>query len=359
MLQNHPGYNVFPVTPWRVGELSERTRALVHAPGVLGALAILLGVFTIGLALEAPNPVPSVFVGGAATIAVGLCMLVVSVVLTRRACRAPVREQERYYELAGSRPLSAARRSALQLDGVNIGLGGWSETLEDWPAEVRLEGREAAFRTFEVCSKRSAIETLDQRWGVISSGDYRVMTSRLLTGMHSLQFARYSASPEFHALCERLGQLLDWEPERVAAAVRPRSSRPPALLWAFDLWRAIRLARDAFMAGLISEEDAWADILSLSALVHTLFGSLEEYHENLRLGHAFWSNDLQAVNERREVLEAFLSPSFRCPAAALPWPTGDVTLSSEMADGFAAFIAAEVHEARTLAGDGGSETPLH
>lgn len=336
LLQNHPGLQPYPAQPWRMSELPDQRRALVQAPGVLGALAVLLGIFTIGLGLEAPEPAPSVFLAGGGTIAVGLAMIAASIVLIRRAARAPLQEQQRYYALANLDTLAPAQRQALQLDGVNTGYGAWCETLEDWPCEARVGQPQPPFRTFVQLSTQQSLEELDQNWGVVTADDYRRMVRQLHEGMHSRSFAGYAASPEFSEVCGRLSSLLGWSPGQVAAAAHPRNGAPPELVWGFDLWRALRLSRDAFMAGLISEDEAWKNILTASAWIHTLFPSLDAFHDNLRLGHAFWSNDLQKVNERKQVLETYTNNAHRRPILDLPWTPAAADLPAHVRDGFAA-----------------------
>jgi hypothetical protein len=94
-------------------------------------------------------------------------------------------------------------------------------------------------------------------------------------------------------------------PRRQVEATLLATFRLAQLLWAWDLWRFIPLSRNAFMAGLVTEQEAWTHILRASAIVHALFDDLQSYHRNLCIGHAFWCDDYAASRTRRERLAAF------------------------------------------------------
>ncbi len=257
-----------------------------------------------------------------------------AIMLFRRARKARIREQERYYELGGLTPLNLEQREALQLDGVHIGMNNWCETLEDWPCEARLPKPTPEFRSFVVYTVQKALEDLDQSWGVLNCESFRDVINRLFGGMHSIHFAQVASGPDAQAMFQRLSDLVGVDRAVVAAASRSQEGRPAKLLWAFDIWRALRMSRDAYTAAIISEEEAWETILKASRWMHTIFSDLADYQLNLRLGHAFWSNDLAQVNERKRVLDSFWDNEAKRPIRELPWRSTHENLPDYVMDGF-------------------------
>lgn len=92
-----------------------------------------------------------------------------------------------------------------------------------------------------------------------------------------------------------------------------RSDAPPP--------RVVPLARDAYMAGLVEAEQAWRWIEQAGAWAHAIFPTYEAYLLNLRLGHAYWSNDFEQVLARRRLIEGFVQakPRERWPMHDIGW----------------------------------------
>lgn len=307
-LQNHPGERDFPVRPGsllRAFQVMSRRQEIVRRLLVL--VAILCGgvaLIAYGITTDSPTPPRAGYVFAAAMAAVALASVAGVVALGRRAARSRVEEQETYYRLGRFEVLvDRPHLEALQLDGVNAA-AGWTETLESWPARVRFPARPPGFRTFSLLPPEEAKIQLDQDWGVLSADDYRRTVASLFAGLHSLQFLAVARSEHGARTLERVARLVELPPREVLA-VLDATHGPARLLWAWDLWRIIPLTRNAFMAGLVTEQDAWSHILRASAIVHALFEDLRAYHQNLRIGHAFWCDDYAATRARREVLEAF------------------------------------------------------
>lgn len=251
------------------------------------------------------------------------------------------KNQRRYYTLGKVRPLTDEQRRALHLTAHTDFYGGaWNETLEYFPATRRFADAGIAPPSFwnfpALKDPEEALRDLDRDWGIVSTDGYRKMVERLFAGMHSRV---YRAAFDLEAdqtteLKERLAGLVGRDEAYVEAQLAPRGDRPPALVWAFDLWRVLPMSREAYMANLVSEDEAWANILKAARWVYALFDTPQAYYDNLRLGHAFWSLDLAAVQERRRIVETFLGEQTdRWPTMDLPWTTGAVDFPEDVRDG--------------------------
>lgn len=117
-----------------------------------------------------------------------------------------------------------------------------------------------------------------------------------------------------------------------------RVGKPKPLLWGFDLWRVIAMSREAFMAGYVSEEEAWKNILKASALIYYLFDDFESFFDNRRLGAAYWSNDLKTTTSHMDRWKLY-NEQCDWPQKDLPWTMASVPdISDEMRTGFAEYI---------------------
>ncbi|MEL7305603.1 MAG: DUF1266 domain-containing protein [Myxococcota bacterium] len=159
---------------------------------------------------------------------------------------------------------------------------------------------------------------MDKWWGVVTTEGYRSMMERLFAGMHSVEFSVASVSEQREPMLERLAALLEIPKAKIEAKTHSTNGIP-TLLWAFDLFRVIPLSRDAFLAGLVPEAEAWDNILRASRWSHAMFDNLDDFHFNLRLGHAFWSDDYAQVRERRETIEAYMARNPKWPIDTIPW----------------------------------------
>src|SRR5690606_26361242 len=97
------------------------------------------------------------------------------------------------------------------------------------------------------------------------------------------------------------------------------------------------MSREAFMAGYISEAEAWTNILRAADLIHYLFDSFEAFYDNLRLGNAYWSNDLKTTTRRLEMWNLY-NETCDWPQRQRPWPVRHPEITEHMQTGFAAYI---------------------
>ncbi len=323
VLQNHPCEDQFPVRKASMiaafEDLSPRAQLGARSGMSFGFMAVVLAVVFQGVLSDTPDP-PSwglaVVIG---TAGVGLALFVLGLRPVLRGKTARIDEQERYYREAGiTLPLDEEKRAALQLDGVNA-RWRWSETLEGWPAQARLPENSAPFHSFELITVDEVKATLDQNWGIVSREDFERRVQELFEGLHTRMFAVVMASEQRSEMVRRLASLTGIDAAEIEGLTLPSHGLPPRLLWAWDLWRVLPMCRDAFMAKLCSEEEAWRHILEASRRVHGLFEDLAAYHRNLRIGHAFWSNELARVQERAKVLAAYERDEPPRPIRQVAW----------------------------------------
>src|SRR5690606_34506539 len=114
--------------------------------------------------------------------------------------------------------------------------------------------------------------------------------------------------------------------------------KPKPLIWGFDLWRVIPMSRNAYMAGDITEDEAWKNMLKAADLACYLFDSFEAFYDNYRLGNAYWSNDLEITNLRLQMWKLYEE---KCDweERNLPWRSDNTPeISTAMQTGFAEYI---------------------
>lgn len=279
--------------------------------------------------------------------------------LYKRSANLPAKEQLQYYRLGNVPPLTAAQARALRLHIVEMYHGGfWLKTLEYYPCDIRVNDPKFKPSSFYVAERSNYKQGLNEDWGIVSKAQYDNMIEELLGGMHAKLFALdmdYSlnyksyvrgGTPEDlkniesqHAnFINRLAGLIDKPAAYVTGCFNERPGKPKPLIWGFDLWRVIPMSREAFMAGYISEADAWNNILTASDLIYYLFDSFESFYDNLRLGNAYWSNDLKVTAKRLDMWKLY-DKECNWPQRNLPWAiTQTPRISEEMRTGFAQYI---------------------
>jgi len=280
--------------------------------------------------------------------------------LYKRAANLPAKEQMQYYRLGNVMPLTPAQAKALRLHSVEMYHGGfWLKTLEYYPCDIRVNDPKFKPTSFYVADRSNYRQGLNEDWGVVSKAQYDNVVEELFGGMHSKPFAldmdyflnykSYVRGATYEDLkniesqkanfINRLAGLIDKPAAYVNACFEGRPGRPKSLIWGFDLWRVIPMSREAFMAGYISEADAWANILKASDLIYYLFDSFESFYDNLRLGNAYWSNDLKVTSKRHEMWKRY-DRECDWPQRNLPWAAEETPgISEEMRTGFAQYIS--------------------
>lgn len=98
----------------------------------------------------------------------------------------------------------------------------------------------------------------------------------------------------------------------------PQDSEAEKDLLAWDIARAVMVARHAFSADLISEEEAWTPIRGVALMAHANFASWEDYGRHYVNGQIRW------VGERQEPVDKaidFLLNDPKSPWRELDWKT--------------------------------------
>ncbi len=215
--------------------------------------------------------------------------------------------------------LPPEKREVLQLDAPDsYHYGEWAETLEYWPCAIRLP-KQVNFKTFTLTTQEERLAVSDESWGVLSEKSYHETVDRLFKGMHSQLFAadqQLMGEEDKHQITARLAGLTQLPESYVQACWQSDGNKPALLLWGFDLRRIIWLSRTSFMAGLISEETAWKNMLKTSGYIHALFDDIDDLFNNFRLGNAYWSNDFKVTNERSQMHKVYKE---KCD-----WPVKDI-----------------------------------
>lgn len=262
-----------------------------------------------------------------------------TVVLFLRNSKLPYKEQEEYYKQAKIGYLELNKRLALRLDIVSTYTNGfWSETLEYYPLISRLKNSTGDFKFLHPTPNEDYLHILYDNWNITDADQYRKCIQALEAGLDSKPFAYllHPINEEYSGdRVKNLAMLTKLSiPYVESCSQKKDGARVPVLLWGFDLWRAISLSRTCFCSGLISEDEAWEDILRIADIVYEIFDSFEAFHNNYRLGNAYWSNKFDMIKRRRD---EFLNYNEFCdwPIKDLPWPSRkNIELSPWMIDGF-------------------------
>ncbi|ARS38373.1 hypothetical protein CA265_01170 [Sphingobacteriaceae bacterium GW460-11-11-14-LB5] len=266
-------------------------------------------------------------------------------IFIQKITRRRINEQKKYYKLTGANWLPQPKREALQLDAPDgYKYGEWIETLEYWPCEIRLP-KKVDFKTFIVTTKEERLEGNDQSWGVLSEKSYNETIDRLFNGMHSELFAtekHLMPAEEIKKMITRLADLTQLPESYVQACWETKDDQPPLLLWGFDLQRIIELSRTSFMAGLITEETAWQNILKTSAYIHALFDDMDSFYNNFRLGHAYLINDFKVTSEKLKAHKAY-TENCDWPIKEIAWRKNGIDLLPDVIrNGCKAFVDQQI-----------------
>ncbi|RNL78032.1 DUF1266 domain-containing protein [Sinomicrobium pectinilyticum] len=344
-IQNNPGEWDFPPKPrWENAlpgnNYSPRDTAIALVVFFVGVPAALV-YFT---AHTIWGDFRAFLAAGTVLVVFGFTFMRVSRFLLLRQAR----EQGKYYRQAGISWLPEEKRAALQLDApMMFEYGFWPESLEHWPVEVRFS-KPPVFKSLPLEAATPFLQQLDEDWGILlSERAYDKWVASLMDGVHSGQFAFHLAFPaeseegEGNLLVKRLAELTELPENYVSACGTSVNGMPPKLIWGFDLWRVFPMSRQAFMAGLISEDKAWDNMLKASTLAHAIFDSLEDFFDNYRLGHAYWSGQYAQTRLRKERWDNY-EANCRWPIKSVAWKKTSVgALPDDVRNGFAGQIAQE------------------
>lgn len=261
--------------------------------------------------------------------------LTITIIIHRWQANRPIREQKRYYRLTKTDHLSHEKRQALALDLFDVYRNGfWSETLEQLPQAWRVAEEESQFKTMPLLDPNESIKFLKESWGITSTESAQSIIEQLLHGLDTPKFASIIKSDPY--LVYNTLEKLQY-PKEEALAISDHTFNsidgyPPQLIWGFDLWRAISVARSAFSAQYLTMDEAWDYILRASNLAFEIFPNRYAFYNSLFLGCIFWGHDAQ-VDNTLDAKNTYQTCDW--PIKSLPWnPRGALELTTDIKTGF-------------------------
>lgn len=373
LLQNAPNSRQSPVKEKNIFEVYQKLPSQSKTIlSIVFMLLFFLGVYTFfllkGVATGFYKASTLTEITAILPIIIFVLLAVYIVYTLRQEINRPVKEQLKYYELGKLQPLAEKQQKALRLVLVSTYYDGfWIKTLEYYPCEVRVNTNEFKPKSFFIASKENYKQQINDDWGIVSKAQYKQWVEELFSGLHSKQFAvdmeyatnadayinRYSGEEEKlnikkqnENFISRLAGLIEKPEAYVLDCNTELNGKLKKLVWAFDLGRVIPMAQNAFMAGLITEDEAWHDILKAAGLSYFLFNSYEDFFDNYRLGHAYWSDNLEQTRSRLDMWKLYVE---KCdwPEKHLDWSSDLIpAIPDEMKTGFRNYIASKLKKER-------------
>lgn len=343
VLQNRYGDRTFPVDDrWSnvklVRGLARQRNPQAAARRNLLFMLPALAVLAVAVALAAlPD---SVLMDSDLVIAVGVllffALIIVSPALGGLVDRSlPRREQQRYWQLTGLPSLTDPQQQLLALDSQSdYAIGGWNSSLDYAPAwsrmpdELRRSREHDAKRQFFVTMPLFAVAAmradLDQRHHIASSADVELFAvDALAESSMSARFHSVLHGPDGERMLARLASLTGRSQWDLRALDEDRSDGPARLLWGADSQRVISVVRMAHLADHIDADTAWRLIARAAEPAWGLFDSWDAYWTDVRVGVAFFTDSLDAVQNFDQSLAALQDstwPAARVPFRSMPVP---------------------------------------
>lgn len=347
LLQNRYGDKAFPVSDrWSnvklVRALARQRDARAYGRRNLIWMSPAIVVLVVTIAISAALP------GGKDDLvfAVGLILffallLLIPVFPGLRERSLPRREQQRYWQLTGTPSLTGEQQQLLALDSQSdYAIGAWNSSLAYAPAWSRMptevrraheQDKRSYFITMPLFAVAAMRADLDQRQHIASSADVELFAvDGLAEASLGARFHSVLHGKDGERMLARLSSLTGWSQWDLRALDEPSSDGHARLLWAADSQRVISIVRMAYLAEHIDEQSAWRMIERAAEPAWGLFDSWETFWANVRVGLAFYSDSLEALQNFDQSLAELRAsdwPAVRAPfrSAAVPaWlPTFD------------------------------------
>lgn len=340
MLQNRYGDTEFPIRNRRGNARITRAALLRARPGrasarnlvwMAPAIVLLAVVFIV---TDGFDRVPGGDLGGLVTMGalVGFVLLVAGGLsaATLVDARRPKADQQRYWAATGARPLSDREQQLLALDAQSdFSFGGWNSSLDYGPAWSRMpeeaqtrhrrEPRHQPFLTMPLLETDALRARLDADHHIASGSDLELFVADALTDRSlTLRFASVLAGEQGERMLARVSSLTGVDQWGLRALVESDRDRPPVGLWGADSQRVISVVRMGFLAGYADEAAAWALVERAAAPAAALFDGWDAYWANVRIGLAFMSDRLDAVQAFDRSLDALRASAWPAARAAFP-----------------------------------------
>ncbi|MFY0406779.1 DUF1266 domain-containing protein [Solicola sp. PLA-1-18] len=245
----------------------------------------------------------------------------------------PRRDQDAYLAASDAPVVSERQRDLLALASVtDYEVGGWNDSLEDHPSWAVLDPRLRArwkdgeagtpWPTMPMARLSKVRDHLDSAYRITGEDSLRLyVLDRLDTDSWSLSFLR-AVRDGNDAVVTRIAGLTGTSNVDVLACTHARGDRPPVLLWGEDLRELVDVVRGGFVAGYLDREDAWAMLGQVGQIAATLFDTVDDYWDNVRLGYAARTDSLAAVRGLDQAREALRTSRWPAASRSMPRLTG-------------------------------------
>lgn len=341
MLQNRYGDRAFPVSDRTSNVRAIRLQMKTADPnraalrGLLSVVpAILVIAVVYGFVVDGPQTDTTdrnVLIGFGVFFVVVVLGLVGLWLVDRSV---PRREQEAYWRLSRIDGVTDRQQQLLALDSQSdYAFGGWNSTLDYGPAEHRLpvaersrpsrRGPRPRFVTMPLFALTDLRARLDGDHHVASGKDTELFVADALgDASFSARFHAVLHGEQGERMLGRLSSLTGRSEWDLRELDEPVGGKPPVLLWGADTQRVISVVRVAHLADHVDAATAWRLIERAAEPAAGLFDSWDAYWANVRVGIAFMSDRLEAVQQFDESLAGLLAGDW--PAAHAAFPTGPV-----------------------------------
>lgn len=250
--------------------------------------------------------------------------------------RRPRLEQQRYWTATRALPVTDRQQQLLALDAQSdYAFGGWNSSLDYAPAWSRMptdaqlrhdrEPKWQPFLTMPPLETGQLRAKLDADWRIASTADLELFVADALTE-HSLttRFANALAGDDGEQILARISSLTGVDQWNLRGLSQPTGNRRAVGLWAADTQRVIAVIRMGHLAGHLDTATAWELIERAAAPGASLFHSWDDYWSNVRIGLAFWTNRLDAIQRFDHTLQQLSDsnwPAVHADFPASPIPT--------------------------------------
>ena len=248
--------------------------------------------------------------------------------------RKPRLEQQHYWNSTTTTPVTGRRQQLLALDAQSdYGFGGWNSTLDYAPAWSRMpaEARQRherdpkwqPFVTMPLMETDRLRAQLDTQWHIASRGDLELFVADALSDRSlSIKYGQVLASEQGERMLARVSSLTAVNEWDLRALSVPTGEHPARALWAADTQRVISVIRMGSLADLIDTTTAWELIDHAASPGTSLFTGWDDYWGNVRIGLAFHTDSLEAVQRFDHTLKGLQSSNW--PAVQTVFPTSAI-----------------------------------
>jgi len=248
--------------------------------------------------------------------------------------RKPRLEQQRYWNITSITPVTGRRQQLLALDSQSdYGYGGWNSTLDYAPAWSRMpttaqqrhqeNPKWQPFYTMPLLETDQLRAQLDTQWHIASKADLQLFIADALSDRSlSAKYAQVAHGEQGDRMLARLSSLTGVNEWDLRALTVPIDGEPARALWAADSQRAVSVIRMGHLADMIDTSTAWELIEHAAGPGTSLFTGWDEFWGNVRVGIAFLTDSLEAIQRFDHTLQQLQASTW--PAAHLPFPVSPV-----------------------------------